>query len=108
MVIFWGTDLELCSFEVCHVLAIFLSWTCLLGPLHSSIEGGAAIVSYQSRFFFSEHLWVEERWAVNLCRKDRWGRSQGCLFKFFFGEFETYLSVDCTVSYLQFLTSFGI
>lgn len=77
MVVFWGTDLELCSFEVCRVLAIFLSRTCLLGPLHSSIEGAAAIVSHQSRFFFSEHLWVEERWAVTPVQEVQMGQVPG-------------------------------
>lgn len=41
------------------------------------------------------------------------GRTDGAgpraaFLNFFFGEFETYLSVGCTVSYLQFLASFGI
>lgn len=80
MVVFWGTDLELCSFDMCHVLAIFLPRACLLGPLHSSTEGGAAIVSHQSRFFFSEHLWVEERWAVTPVQEGQMGQVPGLPF----------------------------
>lgn len=83
MLVSWGTDLELCSLEVCHVLAVFLSRTCFLGPLHSSTEGGAAIVSHQSRFFFSEHLWVEERWEVTPVQEGQMGQAPGLPFLIF-------------------------
>lgn len=83
MLVSWGTDLELCSLEVCHVLAVFLSRTYFLGPLHSSTEGGAAIVSHQSRFFFSEHLWVEERWEVTPVQEGQMGQAPGLPFLIF-------------------------
>lgn len=57
---FWGTDLE--PFQVSHALSVVLD----LSP-GSSTEGGAAIVSHQSRFFFSEHLWVAERFLPSCC-----------------------------------------